>query len=164
VSTGLAALTLFHVGLSLVGIVSGFVVVYGLLTAKRLNGWTATFLSTTLATSLTGFLFPVHKLLPSHVIGILSTLVLAIAIFAFYQRGLAGAWRRAYVVNAIIGLYLNVFILIAQLFMRVPALKALAPTRSAPAFQIAQLSVLIIFVLLGIFATRNFEHEQAHAA
>jgi hypothetical protein len=152
-------LTLVHVVLSLIGISSGFVVVYGLLTAKRLDAWTALFLATTVATSVTGFLFPFHKFLPSHAIGILSLVVLAIAIFARYVRHLAGGWRRAYVITAVIALYFNVFVLIAQAFMKVPALKALAPTQSEPPFLIAQLVCLVLFVVLGIGAAKRFGSE-----
>jgi hypothetical protein len=141
VSLGLAAFTLFHVALSLVGILAGFVVVFGLVSEKRLNGWTAVFLTNTVATSATGFLFPYHGFKPSYAVGIVSLLVLAIAIFAFYGRGLVGAWRRTYVVSAVISLYLNSFVLIAQLFMKVPALKALAPTQSEPPFLVTQVAV-----------------------
>jgi hypothetical protein len=161
---GLAMFTLFHVALSLVGIFSGFVVVFGLLTAKQLKGWTALFLATTVATSVTGFLFPFHKFLPSHGVGIVSLIALAIAIFALYGRGLVGAWRRVYVVDAVISLYLNVFVLIAQMFMKVPALKALAPTQSETPFKVAQLAVLLLFVVLGIFAAKGFAREQIRPA
>jgi hypothetical protein len=153
-----------HVLLSLIGILAGFVVVYGLITAKRLDGWTATFLWTTILTSVTGFLFPFHKLLPSHILGILSLIALAIAVFARYRRRLAGGWNRAYAISAVIALYFNVFVLVAQLFQKVPALKALAPTQSEPPFKIAQLAVLIIFVLIGIFSAVRFRSEQLHAA
>src|SRR3989475_7890362 len=102
--------TLVHVVLSLVGIASGLVVVFGLLGGKRLDGWTALFLVTTVLTSVTGFLFPFHKFLPSHGVGIVSLVVLAMAIFARYVRQLAGGWRRGYVVSAVIALYLNVFV------------------------------------------------------
>jgi hypothetical protein len=163
-TSGLAAFTLFHVALSLVGILAGFVVVFGLISGKRLNGWTALFLSTTAATSLTGFLFPYHGFKPSYAVGILSLLVLAIAIFAFYGRGLAGAWRRTYVVSAVISLYLNVFVLIAQLFMKVPALKALAPTGSEPPFLVTQVVVMVIFIVLGFLAGKRFPAEAVHAA
>lgn len=153
--------TLFHVLLSLVGIVSGFVVVFGLMIAKRLSGWTAIFLITTVATSVTGFLFPFHKALPSHILGVLSLIALAVAIYALYSRGLAGGWRRAYVVSSVAALYLNVFVLVAQLFMKVPALTALAPTQSEGPFKLAQLSVLILFLVLGIFATKRFRLVEA---
>ncbi len=156
--------TFVHIVLSLLGILSGFVVVLGLLTAKRLNGWTALFLATTLATSVTGFMFPFHKFLPSHGVGIASLIALAVAIFALYGRGLAGAWRRAYVVSAMIALYLNIFVLIVQLFTKVPGLKAMAPTQSEAPFKVAQLAVLVLFILLGIFAAKKFANEQIHTA
>jgi hypothetical protein len=161
---GMTAFTFFHVVLSLVGILSGFVVFFGLVTGKRLNGWTGLFLTTTMATSVTGFLFPFHKFLPSHGVGIVSLIVLAVAIFARYGRGLAGAWRRTYVVNAVISLYLNFFVLIAQLFMKVPALKALAPTQSEPPFLVTQVAVMVIFIVLGFLAGKRFPAEAAQAA
>ena len=152
---------LFHVLLSLVGIVSGFAVVFGLINAKRLSGWTAIFLTTTVATSVTGFLFPFHKLLPSHILGVLSLIALAVAIHALTRRRLAGGWRSAYVVSTVTALYLNVFVLVAQLFMKVPALRALAPAQSEGPFRLAQLSILIVFLLLGIFATKRFRLVEA---
>jgi hypothetical protein len=163
-SLGLTIFTAVHVLLSLIGILAGFVVVYGLNTAKRLDGWTATFLWTTILTSVTGFLFPFHKLLPSHVLGILSLIVLAIAVFARYRQRLAAGWNRAYAISAVIALYFNVFVLVAQLFQKVPALNALAPTQSEPPFKIAQLAVLIIFVVIGILSAVRFRSEQLHAA
>jgi len=163
-SSGLAAFTLFHVALSLVGILAGLVVVFGLIAGKWLKGWTGLFLTTTVATSATGFLFPYHEFKPSYAVGIVSLLVLAIAMFAFYGRGLAGAWRRTYVISAVISLYLNVFVLIAQLFMKVPALKALAPTQSEPPFLATQVVVMVVFIVLGFLAGRRFPAEAAHAA
>jgi len=163
-SSGLAAFTLFHVALSLVGILAGLVVVFGLIAGKWLKGWTGLFLTTTVATSATGFLFPYHGFKPSYAVGIVSLLVLAIAMFAFYGRGLAGAWRRTYVISAVISLYLNVFVLIAQLFMKVPALKALAPTQSEPPFLVTQVVVMVVFIVLGFLAGRRFPAEAAHAA
>src|SRR5215831_14903855 len=134
---GMTPFTFFHVVLSLMGIFSGFVIAYGLLTAKRLDGWTALFLATTVLTSVTGFMFPFHKFLPSHGVGIISLIVLALAIFSRYVRHLAGAWRRTYAITAMVARYLNVFVLVAQLFQKVPALKAMAPTQSEPPFLIA---------------------------
>lgn len=160
----LTAFTWFHVLLSLIGIGSGFVVAYGLLVSRRLDGWTAVFLTTTVATSVTGFLFPVHRFLPAHVIGIVSMIVLMIAILARYQFGLTGGWRRTYVVAAMIALYLNVFVLIVQLFRRVPALKAIAPTQSEPPFQIAQLALLVVFVYLATRAAIKFHGGPTHMA
>jgi len=161
----MAALTLVHVLISLVGIVSGFVVVFGLLAAKRLNRWTAIFLITTVLTSVTGFLFfPFHKLLPSHIVGTISLLVLAVAIFARYARRLAGAWRSVYVVTATLALYFNVFVLVVQSFLKVPALKALAPTQSEPPFAIVQGLVLLLFIVLGTFAVKRFRIDALAAA
>ena len=159
----LSAFTLFHVLLSLVGILSGFVVMAGFLTAKRNNGWIALFLVTTVLTSLTGFLFPFHRFLPSHAVGIVSLLVLAVTIPALYVFHLAGPWRRTYVIGAVIALYLNVFVLIAQFFMKVPALKALAPTQSEPPFLGTQIVVMLIFVVTGVFAAKRFPAEAVRA-
>ena len=159
----LAAYTLFHVALSLIAIGSGFVVVYGLLKGQRLDGWTSLFLITTVATSATGFGFPVHELLPSHVIGIISLIALAIAIVARYPRRLAGGWNRTYVICSSIALYLNVFVLIVQAFRRIPALKVLAPTQSEPPFLAVQLTVMAIFIVLTTLAARRFHLAPAQA-
>jgi hypothetical protein len=156
---GMTTFTFVHVVISLVGILSGLVVLFGLIAGKRLDGWTALFLVTTVATSVTGFMFPFHKLLPSHVVGVISLVVLAIAILARYSRHLAGGWRRTYVISAVISLYLNVFVLIVQLFEKVPALNAMAPTQSEPPFKITQVVVMAIFVVLGIFAAKGFRER-----
>ena len=156
---GMTILTFVHVLLSLVGILSGFVVMLGFLTSKQLHGWTALFIWTTVATSVTGFLFPFHKFLPSHAVGILSLVVLTVAIYALYGKHLSGGWRKAYTVNAMIALYLNVFVLVAQLFMKVPALKALAPTQTEAPFKESQLVVLVAFVVLTILAAIRFRGE-----
>lgn len=150
-------LTLFHVVLSLIGIGSGLVVLFGMLKANPLNGWTAVFLATTAATSLTGFLLPAPHFLPSHAIGILSLIVLAIATAARYSRHLAGGWRATYVITALIALYFNVFVLIVQLFRKVPSLEALAPTQSEPPFLVTQLIVLVGFVILTVAAVQRFK-------
>jgi hypothetical protein len=155
----LSTFTLFHVVLSLVGIATGLIVVYGLMTGKRFDGWTATFLLFTVLTSLTGFLFPFTHLLPSHVVGILSLLMLAVAIVARYPRRLEGAWRRIYVICAMVALYLNCFVLVVQMFLKLPALHALAPKGNEPPFLIAQLALLAIFVWLTIVAARRFHCE-----
>jgi hypothetical protein len=149
-------LTKVHVVISLIAIFAGFVVVFGLLTGKRLDGWTALFLITTALTSVTGFFFPFHGFSPAIGVGILSLVVLAIAIFARYGRRLAGASRWIYVVTAMLALYLNVFVLIVQLFQKVSALKALAPTQVEPPFLIAQLGALVIFVVLTVLAVIRF--------
>ena len=150
---------LIHVGISLVGIVSGFVVAFGLIAGKRLDGWTTLFLTTTVLTSVTGFFLPAHKILPSHIIGAISLVVLALAIFGRYVRHLAGGWRSTYVVSSILALYFNVFVLVVQSFMKVPALKALAPTQSEPPFAIAQSVVLVLFIVLGTAAVKKFRLE-----
>lgn len=156
--------TLLHVLISLAGIGSGFIVVYGLLTGKRLDGWTAIFLATTILTSLTGFLFPVEHLLPSHVVGIISLVVLAVAILARYALHLAGAWRWIYVVCAVLALYLNSFVAVVQSFLKVPTLKALAPTQKEPPFLIAQLIVMVLFIALGTFGVKKFHADRVAAA
>lgn len=156
----LAAFTIFHVVLGLIGIGAGFVVVYGLLVSKRFEGWTRVFLVTTVATSATGFLFPVHRFLPSHGVAILSLIVLGVAILARYRFGLAGGWRRTWVVTSVIALYFNCFVLIVQLFEKVPALKAIAPTQSEPPFQMVQLAALLIFAFLGTRAAMKFRTDM----
>src|SRR5258708_6124921 len=149
-----------HVVISLIGIASGLVVVFGLLGARKLNRWSAVFLLSTVATSATGFFFPFHGVTPAIVVGLISLVVLAVAILARYARHLAGAWRWIYVVTVMIALYLNVFVLIVQLFQKVPALKALAPTQSEPPFAVTQLVVLALFVVLTIIAAIKFRGEQ----
>lgn len=153
-----------HVLLSLAGIGTGFIVVYGLLTGKRLDGWTVIFLATTVSTSLTGFLFPVEHILPSHIVGIISLVVLAVAIVARYALHLANAWRWIYVVCAVLALYLNSFVAVVQSFLKVPALRALAPTQKEPPFLVAQLAVMAIFIVLGILSVKRFHLERAAAA
>jgi hypothetical protein len=148
--------TLVHTVLSLIGILAGFVVVFGMLSSKRLDGWTAVFLATTVLTCVTGFFFPRDHILPSHIVGIISLVVLAVAIVALYVHRLRGSWRWIYVASAVLALYLNVFVGVVQAFLKVPFLNALAPTQSEPPFAIAQGIVLVIFVVLGILAVRSF--------
>jgi hypothetical protein len=155
--------TIVHVLISLAGIFSGFVVLFGLLAGKRLDSWTKFFLITTVATSVTGFGFPLHHFGAPHVVGIISLLVLAITIYARYPRHLAGAWRWIYVVGALIALYLNVFVGIVQAFQKIPALRAIAPTQTEPPFAITQLVTLPIFVVLTIVAIIRFRIEPAPA-
>src|SRR5713101_9991336 len=159
-----ATYTLLHVLISLVGIVSGLIVMYGFLTGKRLDGLTAVFLTTTVLTSVTGFGFPFEHLLPSHKVGIISLVLLAVAILARYGLHLAGAWRWIYAVCATMALYLNVFVLVVQSFEKVPALKAMAPTQSEPPFLVAQVIVLLLFIVLGIFAVKKFHVGQGRMA
>jgi hypothetical protein len=160
----LETFTLLHVLISLAGLGTGLIVVYGLLNAKRLDGWTAIFLTTTVLTSVTGFLFPVEHILPSHKVGIISLVVLAIAIVARYVFRLAGGWRRTYVLTAILAFYLNAFVAVVQSFLKIPALKAMAPTQKEPPFLVAQLIVLTIFIVLAIMATKKFRAEAMRPA
>ena len=156
--------TTIHVVISLIGILTGLVVLVGLISGRRFNGWTAWFLVTTVATSATGFFLPFHGVTPAMIIGIISLSLLAVAIFARYFRRFAGSWRSIYVVTAMIALYLNVFALIAQLFQKVPFLKAMAPTQTEPPFLVAQISALLIFVLLTIAATIRFKSADLRSA
>ena len=155
--------TLIHVLISLMGILSGLVVLSGLLNAKRLDGWTAFFLTTTAVTSATGFFFPFHGLTPALASGVISLLVLAVAVFALYVRKLAGAWRKTYVISALFALYANVFVLIVQSFQKLPALKTIAPTQSEPPFKVAQLLVLVLFVVFTVLAAIKFKDKPVHA-
>jgi len=156
--------TFVHVLISLAGVGSGLIVLFGMLTGKRLDGWTAIFLITTTLTSLTGFGFPIDHLLPSHKVGIISLVLLAIVIPARYMFHLAGRWRQIYVVGSTMALYLNVFVAVVQAFLKIPALKALAPTQKEPPFLVAQLVVLVVFVALTILAAKRFHIDAARAA
>jgi len=148
--------TLVHVILSLVGIFTGFIVMFGLLAGRRLDVWTAIFLASTVATSVTGFGFPFEHFSPPHYVGVLSLLVLAVALVARYAFHLRGSWRWMYVVGAAIALYLNVFVGVVQAFQKIPMFSALAPTQTEPPFAIAQLVVLALFVVLTIVAAIRF--------
>jgi hypothetical protein len=160
IGLSLSAFTTLHVVLSLIGILAGIVVVLGMLGARRLPGWTALFLLTTILTSVTGLLFPFSGLLPSHVLAIISLVVLVLAVLALYVFDLQGIWRWVYVVGAVIALYLNVFVGVVQAFQKVAFLQPLSPTQSEPPFVIAQLAVLAIFILLGGWAIRSFHPTQ----
>jgi hypothetical protein len=151
--------TVIHVVLSVVGICAGLVVVGGLMSGQRLDGWTGLFLMTTVLTNVTGFFFPFTTFLASHGVGIISLLVLPVVIAARYWKQLAGAWRGVYVIGAVFVLYLNVFVLLVQLFRRVPALLVSAPTQKEPSFLVTQLLVLALFVGLGIAARKRFRPE-----
>jgi hypothetical protein len=152
----LVAFTLLHVVISLVGIFTGFVVVYGMFDSKPLRGWTTTFLATTILTDVTGYLFPFQKVLPSHVVGGISLAILALALVALYQQRLARSWRWIYVAGAVTALYLNVFVAVVQAFLKIPALNALAPTQSDPVFIVTQAVVMVAFVAIGILASKSF--------
>lgn len=161
---GMSTFTLFHVVLSLIGILAGFIAVFGMIGGKRLDGWTAVFLTTTALTSITGFLFPFHGVTPGIILGILSLIVLAVAVPARYVKHLAGAWRKTYAITATIALYFNVFVLIAQLFAKVPALHAMAPKENEPPFLISEGVVMILFIVLAIASAIKFHPEPVHAS
>jgi hypothetical protein len=148
--------TMVHVLISLLGIYSGLVVLLGMIAGKGLDVWTKFFLATTVATSVTGFFFPFRGFTPGLAVGILSLMVLAVTIFARYVRQLKGSWCQAYVMSAVFALYLNVVVLVVQLFQKVPILKTLAPTQSEAPFVIAQATLLIGFVVLGVAAVKRF--------
>ena len=156
-----ATFVLVHVIISLIGIVAGIIVMFGMLGSKRQGGLTAIFLLFTILTSATGFVIPPllsEKLLPSHMIGILSLVLLAIACVALYVMKLAGPWRWIYVITALISLYLNVFVLVIQSFLKVPVLHALAPSvpPAEPPFAVVQGIVLVFFVVMIIGVWRRF--------
>src|SRR5262249_17629437 len=152
----IATFTQVHVVISLIGIVTGLVVLRGMLAARRCEGWTAIFLVTTVLTSVTGYFFPVDRVLPSHIVGAISLVVLAVALVALYAHPLHRSWRWLYVGGAVLALYLNVFVLVVQSFEKVPFLNRLAPTQSEAPFAIAQLIVLAIFIVLGVRAVKRF--------
>jgi hypothetical protein len=150
----------FHVAVSLIGIASGLVVLYGLVTGKVLGGWTALFLATTILTGVTGFPLPPFGLDPPRVVGIILLVLMAAAVAGLYAFRLAGAWRWIYVIAAVASLYLNCFVGVIQSFQKLAFVHALAPTQSEPPFLIAQVALLAAFVVLGVLAVVRF-HPQA---
>ena len=161
----LSVFTTVHVIISLIGIVAGIIVMFGLLGSRPMPGLTAIFLLFTILTSATGFLFPFEKLLPSHIIAILSLVLLAIACVALYGQKLSGSWRWIYVLTAMISLYFNVFVLVIQSFLKIPALTALAPGNppSGPTFAVSQGIVLLFFVVVIIGALRRYRPMPVYA-
>jgi hypothetical protein len=157
-----AAFTQFHVFLSLIGIAAGLIVAFAMLGANRQPVVMALFLLTTVATSVTGFMFHFASFGPPEIVGVISLLVLSVAILAVYAFRLAGSWRWIYVAAAVCALYLNVFVGVVQTFQKVPFFHALAPTQTELPFVVAQGAVLIAFVALGIAAARKF-HPAAPA-
>lgn len=151
-----ATFTLLHVIISLIGIFTGLAVVAGLWSGKRSGSWTGVFLLTTVLTDITGFMFPEPGLDPARVVGIISLVILAIAIIAFYVYHVAGAWRWIYVTTALISLYLNCFVAVVQSFQKIPALHALAPKGNEPPFAVAQGALLLIFIGIGVISVRRF--------
>src|SRR5881392_763695 len=156
--------TIIHTLISLVAIVTGIVVVFGMLAGNRLDGWTKWFLITAVSTTITGFFFPFHGFTPAIGLGIISLPFLALTIFARYSKRLAGLWRWVFAVGAVICLYFNLFVLVVQLFEKIPALHALAPTQTEPPFKLTQLVVLALFALLTIIAAIRFRPEQVPTA
>lgn len=161
---GMSPLTLVHVLIGLIGILTGLIAVFGMIAGKRLDGWNSIFLVTTALTSITGFFFPFHKVTPGIILGVISMVVLAVAIPARYVKHLDGGWRKIYAFTASLALYLNVFVLVAQLFLKVPSLHALAPTGSEPPFLISQCVVLALFFVLTVAAALKFRPEAAQAS
>jgi hypothetical protein len=148
--------TIIHTLISLVAIFTGLVVVFGMLAVHRCDGWTKWFLIAAVATTVTGFFFPFHGFTPAIGLGIISLPFLALTIFARYAKHLTGAWRWIYAIGAVICLYFNLFVLVVQLFEKVPALHALAPTQTESPFKLTQLMALLLFVVLGIAAAVRF--------
>lgn len=157
----LAQFTVLHVALSILAIFSGFIVVGGLFSNVGLAGWTSIFLVLTILTNVTGLMFPFGGLTPALVVGALSSLILVVSLVALYARRLAGRWRIVYVATALVALYLNVFVMIAQSFQKVSFLQPLAPTGSEPAFVYAQAAALVIFLALGAMALTKFDPRRA---
>ena len=148
--------TLIHVLISVLGIIAGLVVVGGFIAGARLGGWNSLFLVTTILTSVTGFFFPFTSISPAHVVGALSLVLLVVCLVALYAQGLRGRWRVAYVITAVAALYLNVFVLVVQLFAKTPALAQLAPTQQEPPFALTQALILGLFIWLGRVSLRGF--------
>lgn len=170
--SGMPPLVFLHVVISLVAIGTGWVVAWQMLSGKLSRGLTATFIWTTVLTSATGFILPADKFLPSHATGIVSLLVLAFTLYAYYGAKLAGRWCAIYAGTAVAALWLNVFVLVVQLFLKVPALKAIAPQQSEPPFVGAQGALLVLYVVWGVMAVKRFhpgsapsgiEHERRRA-
>jgi len=160
-ASAIPAFTIVHVAISLAAIASGFVVLFGMISDKRLDGCTAFFLTTTVATSVTGFGFPIHGMTPGIAIGLISLLVLAVVIYARYPGRVAGIWRPVYVIGAVFAFYLNFLVLIVQSFQKVPFLHALAPNQNEPPFLVAQIVSMLAFIILSILAVLRFKGRPA---
>jgi hypothetical protein len=160
----LPAFTEIHVAISLAAIASGFVVLFGMISNKPLNGWTAFFLATTVATSVTGFGFPIKGVTPGIVLGVISLIVLTPVIYARYVRRLSGFWRWVYVIGAVFAFYLNFVVLIVQSFQKVRVLHDLAPNQNEPPFLIAQVVSMVAFIVLGALAVRRFRSPPTDVA
>jgi hypothetical protein len=156
IGLSIQAFTMIHVVITLIAIASGLIVALGMIGGHRLPVWTALFLLTTVLTSVTGFMFPINGFTPALGTGAVSLVILAVALFALYQRRLNGAWRWIYIVTAIAALYFNVLVLIIQSFQKVPLFHALAPTQSEAPFLVAQVVALFVFIALGFAAVLRF--------
>lgn len=154
--TYLSTLTFIHTTICLIALGVGAIVLCGILHGRYQRGWTATFIALTLAICVTGFMFPFHQILPSHIFGVMTVLAMAGAIYALYSKRLSGFWRGVYVACAVFAFYLNAFVAIVQAFLKIPALQPLAPTQSEPPFLVAQVVLLILAVVAGIIGTRRF--------
>jgi hypothetical protein len=161
---GMTYFTFFHVLISLIGIVTGYIVMFGLFSGNRMDGMTAIFVLTTILTSVTGFMFPYHGPTPAIILGVISLVLLAVTVYARYVRKMAGGMRKAYVITAMLALYLNVFVLVSQLFQKVPALHALAPKGSEPPFLVVEVILLILFILFTNRALKGFRGEALRPA
>ena len=157
----LSLFTTIHVVISLIGIAAGFIALFEMIANKPLGFWNQIFLWTTIATSITGFGFPFTGVTPGIIVGILSLIVLAVALIALYSQHLGGAWRWTYVLTAAIALWFNVFVLVVQSFQKIGFLQALAPTQSEPPFMVAQGVALVLTAALGAFAARKFHPMTA---
>jgi hypothetical protein len=157
---GMTALVFVHTLISLVGIATGLVMLRRMWANRRADRWTAWFLATTILTSASGFVLPADRFLPSHAVGVLSLAILALACYARHGKRMSGAWRLGYVLSAVAALYFNVFVLVVQLFLKVPAMHALAPKQNEAPFSIAQAVVLVVFVVAGVFAARRFHPAE----
>lgn len=151
-NTAVTVLTVGHVAVSLVGLLAGFLVLGAFLGGMASRSQTALFLVATITTNVSGFLFPVQHVTPAHVLGVISLAILSVAVYAYYRQNRSTAWRTAYVVSTVLAQYLNFFVLVVQLFLKVPALKAIAPTQTEPAFAISQLVTLAAFTFVGILS------------
>jgi hypothetical protein len=164
IGLSLQTFTTIHVIISLLAIASGIVVLIGMLGSHRMQGLTALFLITTILTSVTGFLFPIHGFTPGLGTGIVSVVLLAVALYGLYGKGLVGTWRWIYVACAVSALYLNVLVLIVQSFQKVPKLQVLAPTQSEPPFLITQSAALVVFLIAGVVAALRFHPAASRPA
>lgn len=163
-TSAISAFTMLHVAISLAAIASGFTVLFGMITGRRLDGWTAFFLATTVLTSVTGFGFPIKGMTPGIAFGGISLVIIAPVIYARYPRNLAGIWRPVYIVGAILALYLNLVVLIVQSFQKLPVLHALAPNQDEPPFLATQVVSLAAILVLGTLGFRRFREPIAIAS